>query len=96
MESIAIVTFKTQIVREYSITPVLEPLGNLESTMELFHCNNDTYRIEWDIPSIDECEWIGIFCYEGTKVVRDYDGVFALNDFAKQLLKENGFDCDEV
>ena len=54
----------------------------------------DYYFIEWDIQTLDECENIGIWCEEGTKTLRDYDGVFQLPDEAIELLKDNGFNTE--
>ena len=96
MKTIATKTFTANLVRERSITPVVEQLGEMESTMELFDYEDGSYGIEWDIPELDENVGIGIFCEENTKIVTDYDGVFDLSDDAIEFLEENGFNCDDV
>lgn len=46
------------------------------------------YAIEWDIPSLDDVEEIGI--WTENNVLTDYDGVFSLPKEAIQLLRDNG------
>jgi hypothetical protein len=96
MKSLAKKEFMSEIIREYSITPNVEELGLLSNSMELFKHDNGTFGIEWDILSIDEYAYIGIWVEDGTKKIIDYDGVFSLSDQAIEFLIENGFDCDEV
>jgi hypothetical protein len=62
--------------------------------MELFAYPDGSYMIEWDIPTMDITEYIGI--WHEDKRVTDYDGVFELPQEAIDLLKENGFDTTDV
>jgi len=94
MNKLATRTFTTELFSETSMSYRAEKLGEHESTIDLYSFpeNPDYYLIEWDIPSLDEMVEIGIWCEEGTKILRDYDGVFCLPDEAMDLLKEQGFD----
>lgn len=86
---------KTNIVREYSHKSATDNLGEHESTVELWgNDGDDTYEIEWDIPSLEETEHIGIWCGEGTKEMCDYDGVFEIPKPIIAWLEELGFNCD--
>jgi hypothetical protein len=62
--------------------------------MELFAHLDGTYGIEWDVPTLEITEYIGI--WHEDKRVTDYDGVFELPQEAIDLLKENGFDTTDV
>jgi hypothetical protein len=94
MNQIDQMTFTCELVSETSMSPLATSLGKRESTMTLysFENNPDYYFIEWDIPSLDMCENIGIWCEDGSKVLCDYDGVFSLSEFAIEFLQKNGFD----
>jgi hypothetical protein len=96
MNLIAEKKFVSELVSETSMSAYGTPLGKHESTMSLygFQDDPDYYFIEWDIPTLEEVENIGIWCEDGTKVLRDYDGVFELPEQAIELLKENGFDTE--
>lgn len=96
MNKIAEKEFVAELVLETSMSSVATPLGKRKSTMTLYGFDEDPdyFFIEWDIPSLDECENIGIWCEEGTKTLRDYDGVFELPAEAIELLKENGFNTE--
>jgi hypothetical protein len=96
MKPKAIKTFITNLALERSITPKLEKLGKIKSTMQLYCYENDSYGIEWDIPSLEETIYIGIWVEKDTKTVIDYDGVFSLSQEAIEMLEENGFNCDQV
>lgn len=93
--------FSGEVVLERSITPTVEPLGVLLSTMNLYKLSDDRYTIEWDCYDkkgeyVTGAE-IGIWTDpEDTHVVTDYDGVFELPKEAIALLKENGFVTREV
>ena len=66
-------------------------LGKRASTLELWQCDDaGHYYIEWDIPSLETTEGIGIWFDQGTKELTDYDGVFSLPIQAIALLEENG------
>jgi hypothetical protein len=68
-------------------------LGTHESTLELFYEKDCTGFIEWDIPSIDMFEYIGLWFSidrHGKRTLVDYDGVMSLNDHAIALLRKNG------
>ena len=71
------------------------PLGIHKSTMELFKIDDKHYEIEWDIPTLEETEHIGIYIDEN-KNVTGYDGVFELPEQAITMLEKNGFNCNEV
>jgi hypothetical protein len=96
MNLLATKTFTAQLVSESSFGS--QNLGKHKSTMELFSFPEDPnyYFIEWDIPTLEEVENIGIWCEENTKKIYDYDGVMCLSAEAIELLKENGFDTSEV
>lgn len=65
-------------------------LGKHESTMTLYMQEDDKYGcIEWDIPSLDEVEHIGLWFEDGE--LTDYDGVFSLPREAVELLRENDY-----
>lgn len=93
MNKIAEKEFVSELVLETSMSATATPLGENKSTMTLYGFDDDPdyYFIEWDIQALGECENIGIWCEEGTKELRDYDGVFELPLQAIQMLKENGF-----
>lgn len=95
MEKIAEKTFTAELVKERSITPTLERLGEYKSTMTLYKYLPIEYHIEWNIPELEETIDIGIWVNEDKKVM-DYDGVFSLPSQAIKLLNENGFDTREV
>lgn len=94
MKKIAEKEFVAQLVSETTAGAI--PLGRHKSTMTLYGFDEDPdyFFIEWDIPALDDCENIGIWCEEGTKTLRDYDGVFQLPDEAIELLKSNGFNTE--
>jgi len=96
MNKIAEKTFVSELILETSLNSCPSPLGKHTSTMTLYGFTDDPdyYFIEWDIPTLEECENIGIWCEDGTKTLRDYDGVFELPVEAIELLKENGFDTE--
>lgn len=82
-------TFTAQLVREGSWGS--SALGEHESTMELVIHSDLTGYIEWDIPSIDTVEEIGLtFELDADRnlVLTDYDGVFSLPAPAIELLRE--------
>lgn len=67
-------------------------LGEHESTLELYYNKDDTGFIEWDIPSLDRFECIGLwfeFDKVGSRSLVEYDGVMGLNDHAIALLRKN-------
>jgi hypothetical protein len=67
-------------------------LGEHESTLELYYNKDNTGFIEWDIPSIDRFEYIGLwfeFDKVGSRSLVEYDGVMSLNDHAIALLRKN-------
>jgi hypothetical protein len=94
MEKIATITFVTELIQETSMSSSCKSLGKHESTIDLYSFPEDPdyYFIEWDIPTLDMVENIGIWCEEGTKILCDYDGVFALPDEVMDMLREQGFD----
>lgn len=67
-------------------------LGEHESTLELYFRKDNTGFIEWDIPSIDTFESIGLWFeidLDGKRTLVEYDGVMSLNDHAITLLRKN-------
>jgi hypothetical protein len=98
MKSIAKKEFNSHLNLEYSSTPTPTPLGNAKCEMELFMNNDNSYGcIQWEYEldnGDSDCVDIGVWFEEGTKVLRDYDGVFELPKQAIELLEENGFDCE--
>lgn len=68
-------------------------LGSHESTMDLHLRSDNTGFIEWDVPSLEETEHIGLTFSidpQGVRTLTDYDGVFSLPDEAVDLLREAG------
>ena len=94
MKQVAEKTFVANLVSETSYSST--PLGQHQSTMTLYFIDDDSYFIEWDIPSLETVETIGIYCEDGTKCICDYDGVFEMPEEAKQLLQENDFDLSLI
>ena len=93
--------FDTELVREYSCSPVPERLGMAHNVMEL-HCDEDNDMwIVWDykLESGEEDEVvIGLERTDDDdcKAITGYDGVFELPKEAIELLKEAGFNTEEV
>lgn len=65
--------------------------------MELHFENDNTGFIEWDIPSLERTEYIGLWFeidQDGKRTLSDYDGVFALPSEAIELIRKNGVEVD--
>jgi hypothetical protein len=99
MKSIATKNFNSHLNLEYSSSPTLVPLGQAKCSMELY-MSDDGNRgfIEW-VYELNEDDGedvvdIGLWFEEGTKTLKDYDGVFSMPKQAIELLEENGFDCE--
>ena len=99
---IAFTIFISAINRETSYTN--KRLGEHKSTMELHTTKDPNYCfIEWDIPSLESTEQIGIYLedavFEGSKykkaTLSDYDGVFSLPKEAIELLRKVGITVPE-
>lgn len=104
-----IIRFKAFVVREYSATPKVEPLGEAECEMEWYPQDPDGSmeelrlgEIEWRYrlnmggarPGEWEIEHIGI---EGRGPrITGYDGCFSLPKEAIGFLKQMGFNTSEV
>jgi hypothetical protein len=93
MKAVLGLNFKTQIVRERSITPVVEKLGEHVCSMELFTDDgkiepHGSGTIEWVIGEDEEIVHIGVW-WEKRRLT-DYDGVFSLNPYAIKLLRNAG------
>ena len=61
--------------------------------MDLYFDNDNTGFIEWDIPSLDRTENIGLWFeidQDGKRTLSDYDGVFSLPSEAIALIRKNG------
>lgn len=89
-------TFTATLVREHSSTARVDDLGKHEQTMDLYYYTGASSLqgfIEWDIPTAEETEQIGL-TFEidaaGTRTLTDYDGVFSLPSEAVALLREAG------
>lgn len=98
MNSIKIKKFESPINREYSSSPILEPLGIAKSTMTLYMKPDESYGcIEWEMEFNDgeyyECESIGLW-FDNQKCLTDYDGVFSMPKEAIELLEECGYNSD--
>lgn len=99
MESVKKIEFKANLVLERSITPVVEQLGEYDSSMELYTQDGTLApgcgTIEWDNTrgegdDYDEIvEHIGVW-WNANKELTEYDGVFSLPAEAIQLLEEVG------
>lgn len=90
--------FKSEIIKEYSITPMVDNLGMADNTMTLFihDKNNDTGFIEWYIEyedGTDDVVEIGLW-FTPHKELTDYDGVFSLPKEAIKFLEAQGYNCD--
>ena len=97
MKQIAVKKFTTDLVLEYSSTPIPVELGTFENEMTLYLSESgEKGFIEWYYfnENEDGCEEIGLWFDNGYVV--DYDGVFSLPEQAVELLKERGYDCSEV
>jgi len=78
-------------------------LGRLKCSMELFDSGkrfdpySRTSRGEAQIEFIagDHVEHIGLI-YDDNKRITDYDGVFSVPDEAIRMLKDNGFNTEEI
>lgn len=93
---IATKKFDSEIVLERSITPVVQNIGIYHSIMELFYFPEDNLcHIDWEIEDYDSIT-MEIELEDDTKNVTGYDGVFELPEQAIELLKENGFNTEEV
>ena len=67
-------------------------IGEHKSTLDLYFNEDNTGFIEWDIPSADMFECIGLwfeFDRAGNRSLADYDGVMSLNEHAIALLRKN-------
>ena len=90
-ESIDTITVKSPLFLEGSWGE--RQMGEHESTLELFFYQDNTGFIEWDIPTLDTTEHIGLWFNidrNGKRSLAEYDGVMSLNDHAIALLRKNG------
>jgi hypothetical protein len=97
MNQIKIKTFESEIFKEYSASPNLEPLGKAKCTMELFMSIDESKgRIEWEVEYENgdyDYEEIGLW-FDEHKCLTDYDGVFSMPKQAIELLEECGYNSD--
>ena len=87
------ITHTTPINLEYSHGSISQ--GKHDWTMELHFENDNTGFIEWDIPSLERTEYIGLWFEideHGKRTLSDYDGVFSLPSEAIELLRKHGID----
>jgi hypothetical protein len=92
MKPIATKTGETDMVLEGSWGE--SDQGKHAWTMDLYEVEGDAGRgfIEWDIPSMERTEEIGL-CYEmrdGKRHLTDYDGVMSLPREAAELIESVG------
>jgi len=92
--------FKSKIVQEFSCTSKVNDLGMASNKMTLRIADDKaTGDILWEIEydnDEDEGDEVGIgLWFEGNRVT-DYDGVFELPTQAAELLRENGYNTDDV
>lgn len=88
-----VMSFKSNINIDNGFTN--KSLGEHLSTMEMFlHEDGKHGLIEWDIPSIEETEHIGVW-FDDDNVLTDYDGVFDLPLQAIILLEHLGYTVPE-
>lgn len=77
---------------ETSYSPTLSDAGTHASTMSLYWFDGEKRNgrgcIEWDIPTLDVCENIGIWTEKGA--LTDYDGVMTLPRPAIKFLRSQG------
>lgn len=96
----AVKVFDAEVVMEYSSTPNVVPLGMARNEMTLYVSEDGTEgSINWEYELEDDEEAgegvdIGLW-FDGMNVT-GYDGVFELPKQAIELLKENGYNTDEV
>ena len=98
MNEVAKKSFKTNLVLEYSSTPIPTQLGEGDCTMTLYISEDGlegSISWEYELEDGDGDEvGIGLWFSEGDKVLSDYDGVFELPKEAIELLEENGYNAD--
>jgi len=97
--TLATFTGKAKIQREYSSSPTPEQLGEHEYTLTLFWYEGEPTttgrgEIEFDVPSIEDGQNIGIWVEEGE--LSDYDGTMCeLSPEMIQLLESVGIKVGE-
>lgn len=101
MQKVATKEFKADMVREYSAVSTVDQLGKANNKMDLYVCEDGTQAsIDWDIEYEDgEGDSIGIgleLDEHDNKKITGYDGVFELNTYALEFLREQGYDVSEV
>ena len=93
MTVIASKTFTTELVRESTYST--RKLGRHKSTMDLHRTAHGTLFIEWDVPSLETTEHIGLTLLPKSKHVSEYDGIMGyLPQEAADLLAEAGYTVD--
>lgn len=82
--------FNSMISIERSSSANLEPVGELDSTMELWMEEGKAPTgIEWVVDDGEFVEDIGLWF--DNKILVDYDGVFSLPNEAIKLIRKAGF-----
>lgn len=91
MNKVASLTFNSALSRQGSWGST-DIDGRHESTMDLYLRDDAHGFIEWDIPSIDETEEIGLSfeVIDGRATLTDYDGVMCLPAQACDLMRASG------
>ena len=96
MKEIGKIEFKTELVLERSITPLIESLGMADNTMILY-VEGESGGIEWEYTLSDgdgDTVGIGLWFEKDGKTLCDYDGVFSLSVHAIELLEKYGYNAD--
>ena len=100
MKKVAEKSFKTNLVLEYSSTPVPTQLGEGDCTMTLYISEDGlegSISWEYELEDGDGDEvGIGLWFSEGDKVLSDYDGVFELPKYIEDKLVEWGYNMDWI
>lgn len=89
-KKVASMTFTAPLLYEYSWGQ--KNAGKHESTMTLYVVKGAAGElcIEWEVPTLDECVEINVYC-DAERTVYAYDRTMALPVEAVALLRANGF-----
>lgn len=97
MKLLATKKFEAMVIKEYSITPTVQNLGNCFNELNLYKIDNREFFLEWFVTDLNnneiESAEIGIWVDEKNNVT-DYDGIFSLPTEIVDLLKEHNIFYD--
>lgn len=97
MQLLATKKFEAMVIKEYSITPAVQNLGNCFNELNLYKIDNREFFLEWFVMDLNnneiESAEIGIWVDDNNNVT-DYDGIFSLPDEIVDLLKDNNIFYD--